>query len=112
MDYPKDWPRCPHCGAPALDGRITCGSFQCDEHGTRRARARALSAVSAREQRERKDALLREWSDFDRTPLCGFRYPDGRLCANPVCAACDFAPFYLMHRKATCEMHGNRGKVA
>lgn len=33
--YPADWPKCPNCGAPALDGHITCGSFSCDESGTR-----------------------------------------------------------------------------
>lgn len=29
--YPDDWPRCPGCGAPALDGHITCGRAACDE---------------------------------------------------------------------------------
>jgi ribosomal protein L32 len=38
MGYPPNWPRCPNCGKSALDGHITCGSFECDEHGTRRAR--------------------------------------------------------------------------
>ena len=37
MTYPKDWPRC-HCGEPVLDGHVTCGRVECDEHGTRRAR--------------------------------------------------------------------------
>lgn len=31
--YPDDWPRCPGCGAPALDGHITCGKLGCNEHG-------------------------------------------------------------------------------
>jgi hypothetical protein len=33
--------RCPACGGVALDGHITCGRFECDEHGQRRARAGA-----------------------------------------------------------------------
>jgi hypothetical protein len=33
--YPSDWPKCPSCGAPALDGHITCGSVLCNE-GTHR----------------------------------------------------------------------------
>ena len=32
--------RCPKCGELALDGHITCGRFECDEHGTRRERDR------------------------------------------------------------------------
>jgi hypothetical protein len=36
MTYPADWPRCPACGEPALDGHITCGRVQCDEHRQRR----------------------------------------------------------------------------
>src|SRR5262245_27680831 len=45
MSYPADWPRCPKCGEPALDGHITCGKFECDEHGTRRARDAARMAA-------------------------------------------------------------------
>lgn len=33
--YPHDWPRCPGCGKPALDGHITCGDAGCDEGGRR-----------------------------------------------------------------------------
>jgi hypothetical protein len=33
--YPPGWPRCPACGAPVLDGHITCGSVACDEGGHR-----------------------------------------------------------------------------
>jgi hypothetical protein len=33
--YPPDWPKCPGCGAPALDGHITCGNVTCDEGGRR-----------------------------------------------------------------------------
>jgi hypothetical protein len=29
--YPTDWPKCPACGLPALDGHITCGSAECRE---------------------------------------------------------------------------------
>lgn len=29
MMYPENWPRCPGCDAPALDGHITCGSVEC-----------------------------------------------------------------------------------
>jgi hypothetical protein len=36
--YPPDWPRCA-CGAPVLDGHLTCGAAGCDE-----ARARARRA--------------------------------------------------------------------
>lgn len=33
--YPADWPRCPGCGQPAMDGHITCGDARCGE-GERR----------------------------------------------------------------------------
>lgn len=33
--YPPDWPRCPGCSRPALDGHITCGDVRCDEGGHR-----------------------------------------------------------------------------
>ena len=33
--YPIDWPKCPGCGLPALDGHITCGNVECDEGGRR-----------------------------------------------------------------------------
>jgi hypothetical protein len=33
--YPKDWPHCPGCGRPAMDGHITCGRAECDEGGHR-----------------------------------------------------------------------------
>jgi hypothetical protein len=36
--YPKDWPKCPKCGDPAMDGHITCGKLECDELFERRAR--------------------------------------------------------------------------
>jgi len=33
--YPTDWPTCPGCGLPAMDGHITCGRAECNE-GSRR----------------------------------------------------------------------------
>ena len=33
--YPSDWPKCPGCEAPALDGHITCGSVLCNESRAR-----------------------------------------------------------------------------
>lgn len=33
--YPADWPPCPGCGLPAIDGHVTCGKVECDE-GARR----------------------------------------------------------------------------
>lgn len=36
--YPEGWPRCPKCNDFALDGHITCGRFECNEHQTRRDR--------------------------------------------------------------------------
>jgi hypothetical protein len=30
-EYPGDWPCCPACGRPALDGHITCGRAECNE---------------------------------------------------------------------------------
>lgn len=33
--YPSDWPKCPSCGEPALDGHLTCGRIECDESGER-----------------------------------------------------------------------------
>jgi len=41
--YPPDWPRCPVCDDPALDGHITCGKFQCDESGQRAKRAALIT---------------------------------------------------------------------
>jgi hypothetical protein len=35
LGYPHDWPSCPGCGMPALDGHITCGDVACDEAGRR-----------------------------------------------------------------------------
>lgn len=29
--YPVGWPRCRRCGAPVLDGHLTCGSVTCSE---------------------------------------------------------------------------------
>ena len=29
LGYPKDWPKCPSCGLPVLDGHRTCGNFFC-----------------------------------------------------------------------------------
>jgi len=37
--YPRNWPRCPSCERPALDGHITCGDVRCDESGQRDKRA-------------------------------------------------------------------------
>jgi hypothetical protein len=31
LNYPPDWPQCPSCGAPALDGHLTCGRPACRE---------------------------------------------------------------------------------
>lgn len=39
--YPPNWPRCPGCGEPALDGHITCGRLECLEGAIRRARQRS-----------------------------------------------------------------------
>lgn len=27
--YPKDWPTCPGCGEPVIDGKSTCGDVRC-----------------------------------------------------------------------------------
>jgi hypothetical protein len=27
--YPQGWMRCPACGAPAIDGKVTCGQAAC-----------------------------------------------------------------------------------
>lgn len=37
--YPAEWPRC-RCGAPVLDGHLTCGAMPCDEASVRAARDR------------------------------------------------------------------------
>lgn len=34
--YPDDWPMCPVCFEPAMDGHITCGKATCDEGAQRR----------------------------------------------------------------------------
>jgi hypothetical protein len=34
--YPSNWPRCPGCGEPALDGKKTCGEVKCTEAPKRR----------------------------------------------------------------------------
>lgn len=36
--YPDNWPRCPGCGQPAIDGHITCGDARCGEGERRRDR--------------------------------------------------------------------------
>lgn len=36
--YPGDWPACPACGKPALDGHVSCGEAGCDELKLRRER--------------------------------------------------------------------------
>jgi hypothetical protein len=41
--YPPGWPKCPNCGAPALDGHITCGNVECAEAAARVA----ISATNA-----------------------------------------------------------------
>lgn len=33
--YPPDWPKCPGCSEPAMDGHITCGKVECNEAGRR-----------------------------------------------------------------------------
>jgi len=48
MTYPADWPRCPACGEPALDGHITCGSFACNEAWHRRRLADDFIEVGKR----------------------------------------------------------------
>jgi len=32
--YPDGWPACA-CGAPVLDGHLTCGALECDESAAR-----------------------------------------------------------------------------
>lgn len=27
--YPDDWPKCPTCGEPCMDGKATCGNADC-----------------------------------------------------------------------------------
>jgi len=27
--YPEDWPKCPGCGLPVMDGHATCGDASC-----------------------------------------------------------------------------------
>lgn len=27
--YPPNWPTCPYCGRPAMDGKATCGDVRC-----------------------------------------------------------------------------------
>lgn len=29
MTYPPNWPKCPHCGDPCMDGKATCGNSVC-----------------------------------------------------------------------------------
>lgn len=49
--YPPNWPRCPNCARPVLDGHITCGDARCDESGERNKRDQiARSAGRAIEQ--------------------------------------------------------------
>lgn len=28
--YPPNWPKCPHCGDPCMDGKATCGNSVCN----------------------------------------------------------------------------------
>lgn len=36
--YPPEWPRCPGCGHPAMDGHLTCGDVRCKEAARRDTR--------------------------------------------------------------------------
>lgn len=33
--YPAEWPPCPWCGLPALEGEITCGDAHCSPRNLR-----------------------------------------------------------------------------
>jgi hypothetical protein len=48
IGYPDDWPLCPVCEEPALDGHITCGSANCNEGEERRKRADAYAVNRAK----------------------------------------------------------------
>lgn len=71
--YPPDWPKCPACGKPALDGHITCGSVQCNEGGQRRKSAQ----IDEREDRIAEfmfNMMAKEtgeacWADTDNESL-------------------------------------------
>jgi len=60
MTYPADWPRCPACGEPALDGHITCGSVACNEDEHRRRLAHDIVEAA----RNYEDAELVPGQDF------------------------------------------------
>jgi hypothetical protein len=57
--YPTDWPRCPACNQPALDGHITCGSAQCDEGYWREHRQNASTNLDIEDVHRQLDARLR-----------------------------------------------------
>lgn len=40
--YPTNWPMCPGCGKPAMDGHITCGEAKCAE-GAQRDKRMAIA---------------------------------------------------------------------
>ena len=62
MYYPDGWPQCA-CGAPVLDGHLTCGQATCQEGGARHVRERAIVEMT-----RRLDALRRKREKPEGTP--------------------------------------------
>jgi len=64
MSYPENWPRCPGCGEPALDGHITCGDSACgSESGWREELGSHYVRHAEVAQRERRHDSNQEDQD-------------------------------------------------
>lgn len=50
MPYPPNWRPCPHCSAPAMDGKATCGQAACMQQEARRPRVQGpLTCLASRD---------------------------------------------------------------
>lgn len=63
--YPPDWPRCPVCDEPALDGHITCGSVGCDEGGQRNERGHLIVQSWPKPRVSNPNFLSEELASFE-----------------------------------------------
>lgn len=60
-DIPSE-PRCPGCGEPAMDGRVTCGRSKCGPEGKWASQAELLDAMREMGLEEAYDPLT-GWKD-------------------------------------------------
>lgn len=81
--YPPDWPKCPHCDDPALDGKATCGRVACVRAAKAADRAAVAHLAAAVAFAQEKYPLprcphgkaLRDHAGELLEPTCGCRAP-------------------------------------